>query len=69
MTLPKHVPVAKGNKTAFTCLGNWYDLADRESCASLLELLAGVKSHRDKNTALAEIVDHANTLLEQEESS
>lgn len=56
--------VAKGNKTAFTCLGNWYDLADRESCADLLETLAMVTSRRDKNRAIAEIVDHANTLIE-----
>ena len=57
--------VMKGNETAFTCLGNWYDLADRESCADLLETLAGVRGYRDKNTAIAEIVDHANTLLEK----
>lgn len=57
--------VLKGNRTAFTCLGNWYDLADRESCADLLWVLAGVRSMRDKNTAIAEIVDHAQTLLEE----
>lgn len=55
--------VMKGNKTAFTCLGNWYDLADRKSCADLLETVVRVTSRRDKDTAIAEIVDHAQTLL------
>ena len=59
--------VQKGKRTAFTCLGNWYDLADRESCADLLEVIASVTSHRDKNCAIAEIVDHAQTLLEDME--
>ena len=59
--------VQKGKRTAFTCLGNWYDLADRGSCADLLETLASVTSHRDKNCAIAEIVDHAQTLLEDEQ--
>ena len=57
--------VLKGNRTAFTCLGNWYDIADRESCADLLDTLCCVRSMRDKNTAIAEIVDHVQTLLEE----
>lgn len=56
--------VMKGSPTAFTCLGNWYDLEDRESCADLLEVIAGITSSRDKNAAIAEIVDFIQTYLE-----
>jgi hypothetical protein len=52
---PKHVPVSKGNPTAFTCLGNWYDLNDPESMYSLRCTLAHVTSVRDLRMAVEEV--------------
>lgn len=53
MSLPKYVPVMKGNPTAFTCLGNWYDIADPESVKSMFEILNRV-SVRDRTTGFEE---------------
>jgi len=52
---PKHVPVMKGNPSAFTCLGNWYDLNDPDSMHSLHCMLAHVTSLRDLRTAVGEV--------------
>jgi len=58
MSLPKYVPVMKGNPTAFTCLGNWYDLADRESIESMFKILNDdVCSKRDRDTGFKEFMD------------
>lgn len=54
VTIP-YVQVSKGNPTAFTCLGNWYDTADSKSMASLAMLLATITSKRDILTAIEEI--------------
>ena len=54
--LPKYVPVMKGTSTAFTCLGNWYDLADPESLESLHGMLLQV-SKRDLRTGLSELFE------------
>jgi hypothetical protein len=53
--LPKYVPVMKGRASAFTCLGNWYDLKDPESMESLQGTLALVTSLRDLRTAVMEV--------------
>lgn len=52
-TLHTFVPVMKGNPSAFTCLGNWYDLADPASMESLEAMLkttekAGTKTAREE---------------------
>lgn len=54
-SLPKFVRVMKGNATAFTCLGNWYDLADPESMESLREMLKIVTNTADRRMAVSEI--------------
>jgi len=51
--LPKYVPVMKGNATAFTCLGNWYDTSNLESIKSMFEILEQV-GKRDRKTGFAE---------------
>jgi len=55
-----YIPVQKGNKTAFTCLGNWYDLADVKSFESLMLLLKSIRSKRDYKTAINEIFEAIN---------
>lgn len=56
MTLPKYVPVKKGMPGAFTCLGNWYSLADPASMNSLKETLRRV-CPTDLKTAKQEIAE------------
>jgi len=56
MSLPKHIPVMKGNATAFTCLGNWYDTADPSSIKSMFEIL-GQCGKRDYATGIVEYMD------------
>jgi hypothetical protein len=62
--LPKYVPVMKGNASAFTCLGNWYDLKDPESMESLHGILARVTSLRNLRTAVAEVDGAWRSLIE-----
>ncbi len=56
MSLPKYVPVMKGNSTAFTCLGNWYDTNDRESIKSMFEILKTCTA-RDVATGFDEFLE------------
>lgn len=53
-TLPPFVPVMKGNPSAFTCLGNWYDLGDPASMESL-EAILKLTGKTDTRTAREEI--------------
>ena len=55
VTLPEFVPVQCGLPTAFTCLGNWYDLKNLESLDSLKAILIQV-GKRDLGTGLEELV-------------
>lgn len=61
--MPKLVPVMKGNASAFTCLGNWYDLNDPQSMESLRCTLAHVTSVRDLRTATAEVDEAWRNLI------
>lgn len=54
----KNVPVMKGNDTAFTCLGNWYDTSDKESIESMFTILLGC-SKTDRKTGYQEYLDAA----------
>lgn len=54
-TVIKYILVTKGNDTAFTCLGNWYDTADEESMRSVFAMLAECTSVRDRRTAVEEL--------------
>ena len=60
MSMPRYVPVQKGNRGAFTCLGNWYDLDCEDSMDSLKAILKMVRGPRDLHTAIEELVDAAS---------
>lgn len=49
------IRVMKGNKTAFTCLGCWFDLADPDSMETLEHMLKGVTARGDLRMAAKEI--------------
>lgn len=55
-----HVNVLKGLPDAFTCLGNWYALNNKDSMASLYNLLNAGLCQTDKNNALDDL---GNALL------
>lgn len=55
--LPRSVPVSKGNKSAFTVLGDWYDYKDPKSMAALAIMMLGVTGKTDAATARKEIED------------
>lgn len=63
MSLPKYIPVMKGNATAFTCLGNWYDTADPSSIKSMFEILGQV-GKRDYATGISEYLSAVYDLPE-----
>ncbi len=52
----KHVSVMKGNDTAFTCLGNWYDTSDLESIESMFSMLLDIP-RGDRKTGYQEYID------------
>ena len=54
----KHVSVMKGNDTAFTCLGNWYDTSDKESIESMFAILLDC-TPADRKTGYQEYLDAA----------